>query len=70
MISYIYDRTGFFTLALENGEAWRPLDGDPSVSHWFRKSDLYDVTVTAGALGSFNLHVKGAATSYRVRRVS
>jgi hypothetical protein len=68
MRSYTFDRNGFFTVVLDNGEVWHQLDGDSSVPHWFRKPQTYTVTITDGALGSHNLRVKGEPGSYRVRR--
>jgi hypothetical protein len=70
MASYRFDSNGFFTVVLDNGEAWRQLDGDTTMAHWFRKPGSYVVTVTAGVLGSSNLRVQGEGRSYKVRRVS
>lgn len=70
MASYKFDSNGFFTVVLDNGEAWRQLDGDTTMAHWFRKPGSYVVTVTAGVLGSSNLRVQGEGRSYKVRRVS
>ncbi|HVW75583.1 MAG TPA: hypothetical protein VHC39_18235 [Rhizomicrobium sp.] len=69
MASYKFDRNGFFTVMLDDGQVWRQLDGDTSLAHWFRKPGNYVVTITSGALGSFNLRVKGEAASYKVRQV-
>jgi hypothetical protein len=68
--SYRFDRNGYFTVVLENGEVWRQLDGDTSLAHWFKKPGNYIVTITAGALGSFNLRVKGEPGSFKVHRAS
>jgi hypothetical protein len=70
MTSYKFDGNGFFTVELANGEVWRQIDGDTTVAHWFKKPPNYVVIITGGALGSFNLRVKGDAHSYRVRPVS
>jgi hypothetical protein len=70
MASYKFDSNGFFTVALDNGEIWRQIDGDTTMAHWFKKPGFYVATVTAGALGSSNLHVQGEAHSYKVRRIS
>lgn len=70
MASYKFDRNGYFTVALENGEVWRQLDGDTSFAHWFKKPGRYIVSITAGALGSFNFRVKGEPGSFKVRRDS
>jgi hypothetical protein len=70
MTSYTFDRNGYFTAVLENGEVWRQLDGDTSTARWFKKTGSYIVTITAGALGSFNFRVKGEPGSFKVRRVS
>jgi hypothetical protein len=70
MASYKFDGNGFFTAELVNGEIWRQIDGDTTAAHWFKKPQSYVVTITAGALGSFNLQVKGDPHSYKVRPVS
>ncbi len=68
--SYKFDRNGFFTIVLANGEVWRQIDGDTAVAHWFKKPGSYVVIITGGALGSFNLRVRGEPTSYKVRRAA
>jgi hypothetical protein len=70
MASYKFDRNGYFTVVLENGEVWRQLDGDTSTAHWFKKPGSYIVTITAGALGSFNFRAKGEPGSFKVHQVS
>jgi hypothetical protein len=70
MAAYHFDRNGVFTIALENGEIWRQLDGDSFVAHWSKEPHSYAVTITTGAFKSFNLTVKGNPVSYKVRRVS
>ncbi|OJT95610.1 MAG: hypothetical protein BGN82_05150 [Alphaproteobacteria bacterium 65-7] len=69
MTSYTFDRNGFFTVTLDNGEVWRQLTGDSSVARWFRKPQTYAVTVTDGLFGSHNLRVKGEPGMFKVRRV-
>jgi len=69
MASYKFDSNGFFTVVLDNGEVWRQIDGDTTMAHWFRKPGFYVATVTAGALGSSNLHIQGEGRGYKVRRV-
>jgi hypothetical protein len=70
MASYKFDRNGFFTVVLDNGEVWRQIDGDTTMAHWFKRPETYVVTVTSGALGSSNMRVKSDPHSYRVRRAS
>jgi hypothetical protein len=70
MASYKFNRNGYFTVVLKNGEVWRQLDGDTSVAHWFKKPGSYIITITGGALGSFNFRVKGEPGSFKVRPVS
>lgn len=70
MASYKFDRNGFFTVVLADGEVWRQIDGDTAAAHWFKKPGNYVVIITGGALGSFNLRVRGEPTSYKVRRVA
>jgi hypothetical protein len=70
LASYTFDRNGFFTVVLDNGDVWHQLDGDTTMAHWFKKPALYVATVTPGAFGSFNLTVKGEKRSYKVHRAS
>jgi hypothetical protein len=68
MRSYAFNADGLFTLRLSNGEEWRQADGDDSRAHWSKPASTYVVTVVTGALGSFDLLVKGESVFYKVQR--
>jgi hypothetical protein len=66
--SYGFDTSGYFTITLENGQVWRQQDSDP-VAHWSKPAKEYLITITKGALNSYNLVVPGDANVYKVRRL-
>lgn len=70
MTNYHIGRDGLFTVALENGQVWQQSDNDGHPVHWSKPPQSYVVTITGGALNSFNLSVNGAAPVYKVRRLS
>jgi hypothetical protein len=69
MTSYSFDRDGIFTVKLANGEMWRQLPGDIDYAHWKKPPGAYRVTITSGALHSFNMRVQGSAVSFKVEQV-
>lgn len=58
MSSYSFDGQGRFTVTLANGQSWRQSDMD-RIARWSRAAGSYTVTITGGALGSYNLAIKG-----------
>jgi len=70
MASYSFDRYGIFTVTLANGQAWRQLSGDTDFAHWTKPAASYAARVTRGALGSFNLKVKGGSSAFKVEQVN
>jgi hypothetical protein len=68
MRAYAFDRSGFFTVTLSNGEVWRQSDGDFEHAHWNKPAGNYVVTVVSGAAGTSNLEVQGESVFYKVRR--
>lgn len=66
--SYSFDRQGSFTVTLANGQVWRQQDND-EVAHWSKPARDYLVTVTKGALNSYNLGVSGDSNTYKVQRL-
>jgi hypothetical protein len=64
---YSLDRDGRFTAILENGQVWRQQGGEGS--GWKRPASSYQVTVSNGASGSFNLTVAGERRIYKVERI-
>ncbi len=65
--SYQFDSQGYFTITLANGQVWEQRDG-PLV-HWQRPASQYVVTISKGAVGSFNLTVAHEGAQYKVRQV-
>jgi hypothetical protein len=67
--TYSFDRNGFFTLKLANGQRWRQLTGDTSFAHWSKPAHTYSVNITHGALGSYNLRVQDGPGVFKVERI-
>jgi hypothetical protein len=70
MTSYRFDRFGIFTVTLSNGQVWQQLSGDTDFAHWTKPAARYAVRITRGALGSFNLKVKGGSSAFKVERIN
>lgn len=71
MRSYEFGRNGAFVITLEDGEVWKQSDED-QVYHrarWRRPASSMKVTITPGAMNSFNLIVENEAQLYKVRRI-
>ena len=66
--SYRFDTQGLFIVTLANGQVWEQRDG-PLV-HWQRPASQYVVTISKGAVGSFNLTIAHESVQYKVRRVT
>ena len=60
---------GRFVLTLDNGQIWRQLDGD--TARFVPPGNLAraSVTISHGALGSYNLQFAGQNGLYKVRRL-
>ena len=69
MTSYSFNRYGIFTVTLANGQVWRQLSGDTDVAHWTKPAATYVAHVTRGALGSYNLKVKGGSSAFKVEQI-
>ena len=69
MVSYSFDWNKIFTVTLANGQIWRQRQGDTAYAHWKLQASGYLVTITRGALGSFNLQVQGGTGSFKVERL-
>ena len=65
--SYQFDSQGFFIITLANGQVWEQRDG-PLV-HWRGAASQYLVSISKGAVGSFNLTVAHEGAQYKVRPV-
>jgi hypothetical protein len=68
LASVEYDGQGAFILTLENGQVWRQLDAEDSPKAHFQIGAK--ITVTPGALWTYNLKTAGNAHSYKVERRS
>jgi hypothetical protein len=71
MTSYEFDGSGMFTATLTNGEVWTQIGSNDAESHahWRGAASHYLVTITPGAMGTFNLVVSGEERLYKVHRV-
>jgi hypothetical protein len=70
MQDYRFDKFGYFTVTLSDGQVWRQVDGDTLFAHWKKPAAGYQVRVTQGFMTSFNLQVRGLPGLYKVQRVS
>lgn len=70
MMSYNFDSQGKFTVALANGQVWRQVGGGTIAANWRKPAPSYLVTITGGAIGSYNFTVQGSTGKFKVRRVS
>jgi hypothetical protein len=58
-----------FVVMLPDGQRWAQNEGDGSVARWRKPASAYLVTISHGALKSYNLRVKGEDTVYKVHKV-
>jgi hypothetical protein len=69
MESYSFDKLGWFTVTLRDGQVWQQVNGDTTYAHWKKPADSYRVRLSKGFLGSFNLQVDGEPGLFKVHRV-
>lgn len=67
LTDYYFNSQGFFVVTLANGQIWEQIDG-PS-AHWRGPASRLVVSISKGAVGSFNLTVAGENILYKVRRI-
>jgi hypothetical protein len=67
MASYSFDKNGYFTVTLRNGQIWRQLAGQSAA--WRDPASNYIVTIRGGAFDSSNLKVKGESGLFKVKRI-
>lgn len=60
---------GQFIVFLDNGQVWRQLQGESERAHFRAKAADNKVTISRGALGSYNLKVNDSVMIYKVTRV-
>ena len=70
MQSYSFNRYGTFTVTLEDGQVWRQLSGDTDRARWNKPAQSYQVRISRGLLGSYNLEVRNNPGMFKVQRVS
>jgi hypothetical protein len=64
---YYFNSKGFFVVTLANGQIWEQLDGPRPP--WRGPASQYAVSISKGAIGSFNLTVADESDLYKVRRI-
>jgi hypothetical protein len=69
MQSYTFDKLGWFTVTLDNGQVWNQVHGDTTFAkNWKKSAASNRVRVSHGFLGSYNLQVEGLPGLYKVIR--
>jgi hypothetical protein len=69
MVSYQFNTQHRFTVVLANGQVWQQLSGDTTDADWSKAASSYTVSISRGALSSYNLRVNGEGGSYKVVRI-
>jgi hypothetical protein len=67
--SYRFDRRGFFTVTLGNGQTWQQVNDDTNFAHWREVGSKYRVSVEE-RFGQPRLTVDNDGQAYIVRRVN
>ena len=67
--SYRFDRGGFFTVTLSNGQTWQQVGDDTNFAHWREAGSKYRVSVEQ-RYGEPRLTVDNDGQTYKVRRVN
>lgn len=60
---------GQFIVFLDNGQVWRQLQGEAERAHFKSNTKENTVTISHGAIGSYNLQLNGSVKFYKVTRV-
>jgi len=68
LASVRFDNQGAFIVTLENGQVWRQADTEATPKPRFRVGEK--ITITPGALWSYNLKTEGDSHTYKVGRAS
>jgi hypothetical protein len=63
-----YNAFGQFVVFLDNGQIWKQLQGDADRARFPTSKDTR-VTISRGALGSYNLTINDSAKLYKVTRI-
>jgi hypothetical protein len=67
--AYSFDKRGFFTVTLSNGEVWQQVANDTSYAQFGGKASNYIVSLTPGEFGNSKMDVRGEAGNFTVRRL-
>jgi len=65
---YSFTVYGKFIVILDNGQVWEQLQSDSGLAH-FMKSGKNTVTISRGALGSYDLVINDASVLFKVKRL-
>jgi hypothetical protein len=60
---------GKFIVILDNGQIWRQIEGDSDVAHFKKNPADNQVTISRGAIGSYDLTINGGEKVFKVKRV-
>lgn len=65
--SYSFNQLGMFTVVLANGQIWRQLSGDTNNADNLKTNNT--ITISRGAIGSYNLKIGKHPQYFKVTRV-
>jgi hypothetical protein len=65
--SYSFNQLGMFTVVLANGQIWRQLLGDTNNADNLKANDR--ITISRGAIGSYNLKIEKHPQYFKVARI-
>jgi hypothetical protein len=69
MLSYTFDKRGFFTVTLSDGSVWQQDANDSNFAHFGGKAPNYTVTLHQSDFGKSRMDVRGEGGPYLVERV-
>ena len=69
MAAYDLSLSPGFIVTLADGQRWGQNETDVRVAHWRKPAATYLVTISSGALNSYNLRVQGEDTIYKVHKL-
>ena len=64
-----YNPFGHFVVFLDNGQIWKQLQGDADRAHFPRNPKSSKVTISRGAIGSYNLSIDDSNKIFKVTRI-
>jgi len=69
LTEYAYNPFGKFIVFLDNGQVWKQIPGDSDQAIFHRQAAENTVTISRGALGSYNLQINDGSHVYKVTRI-